>query len=65
MKRASGLSSVLQSLGKKPKMSTLEKSHIDWVQYRKEAGLEEELAQQNQDGWVTSFFLSSQTCNDW
>ena len=49
-KRSSGLTSVLQSLSKKPKMSTLEKSRIDWLHYRREEGIEEELKQHSKDG---------------
>lgn len=52
MKRSSGLSSVLQSIGKKPKMSTLEKSRLDWVKYKREEGLQDELSQHSKDGYL-------------
>lgn len=49
-KRSSGLSSLLQSIGKKPKMSVLEKTQIDWLHYKKEEGIEEELEKHSKDG---------------
>ncbi len=49
-KRSLGLSSVLQSIGKKPKMSVLEKSRVDWLHYKKEEGIEEELKRHSKDG---------------
>lgn len=41
-----GLGSVLDQL-KKPKMSTLQKSLIDWKDFKKKEGIEEELQQHN------------------
>ncbi|RZC32084.1 craniofacial development protein 1 [Asbolus verrucosus] len=43
----SGISSVLGQLGKKPKISTLEKSKLDWDKFKKEENLEEELQTYN------------------
>jgi hypothetical protein len=51
-KKRSGISSVLQSLAKKPKMSTLEKSQLDWNRFKAEEGLEHELAKQRKDGYL-------------
>ncbi|CAK8682697.1 unnamed protein product [Clavelina lepadiformis] len=42
-----GLGSVLGKLGKKPKLSTLEKSKLDWDQYKEEEGIQEELQNYN------------------
>lgn len=42
-----GIGSVLNQLGKKPKISTLEKSKLDWERYKKEEKIEEELASYN------------------
>ena len=46
VKRSGGLGSVLSQL-KKPKLNTLEKSFVDWRQYKKEEGIEDELVQHN------------------
>lgn len=43
----SGISSVLSQLGKKPKISTLEKSKLDWDKFKKEENIEEELQTYN------------------
>ncbi|CAH1269345.1 CFDP1 [Branchiostoma lanceolatum] len=42
-----GLGSVLSKIGKKPKMSTLVKSKIDWDSYKKDEKIEEDLAIHN------------------
>lgn len=42
-----GLKSILNQLGKKTKISTLEKSKIDWDRYKKEEQIEDELAAHN------------------
>ncbi|XP_066288553.1 craniofacial development protein 1-like [Branchiostoma lanceolatum] len=42
-----GLGSVLSKIGKKPKMSTLVKSKIDWDSYKKEEKIEDDLAIHN------------------
>lgn len=42
-----GLKSILNQLGKKNKISTLEKSKIDWDRYKKEEKIEDELAAYN------------------
>ncbi|XP_035680480.1 craniofacial development protein 1-like [Branchiostoma floridae] len=44
---AGGLGSVLSKIGKKPKISTLVKSKIDWDSYKKEEQIEEDLAIHN------------------
>ncbi|XP_013404432.1 craniofacial development protein 1-like [Lingula anatina] len=43
MKRPMGLGSVLGKIGKKPKLSTLTKSALDWNKFKTEEGIEEEL----------------------
>lgn len=45
--RSGGLGSVLSQLGKKGKMSTLEKTKLDWMSYKKDEGIEEELQTHN------------------
>ncbi|NWX77735.1 CFDP1 protein, partial [Alca torda] len=48
VKRASGMSSLLGKIGsKKQKMSTLEKSKLDWETFKEEEGIVEELAIHN------------------
>jgi hypothetical protein len=42
-----GLSGVLGQLNKTNKLSTLEKSKLDWVTYKKEEGIEEEVESHN------------------
>ncbi|KAL4712032.1 hypothetical protein ACJJTC_003699 [Scirpophaga incertulas] len=42
-----GLSGVLGQLNKKTQLSTLEKSKLDWLTYKKEKGLEEEIQNHN------------------
>ncbi|KAM6123672.1 craniofacial development protein 1 [Phoenicopterus ruber ruber] len=55
VKRPSGMSSLLGKIGsKKQKMSTLEKSKLDWENFKEEEGIVEELAIHNRgkDGCV-------------
>lgn len=49
-----GISSVLGQLGKKAKISTLEKSKLDWDNYKKQENLEEEITTHNRgkDGYL-------------
>lgn len=49
-----GIGTVLSQLGKKPKISTLEKSKLDWDMFKKEEKIEEELAAYNKgkDGYL-------------
>ncbi|XP_059615972.1 craniofacial development protein 1 [Phlebotomus argentipes] len=49
-----GLSSILGSIGKKPKMGTLEKSKLDWDRFKNTEGINEELATFNKgkDGYL-------------
>lgn len=49
-----GISSVLGQLGKKTKISTLEKSKLDWDNYKKQENLEEEISTHNKgkDGYL-------------
>nr|XP_009860472.1 craniofacial development protein 1-like isoform X1 [Ciona intestinalis] len=42
-----GIGNVLGKLGKKPKLSTLEKSKLDWNQYKAEEGIDDELKSYN------------------
>lgn len=47
-KRPAGMSNVLSRIGgKKQKMSTLEKSKMDWDAFKSEEGITEELAIHN------------------
>ncbi|KAG6444788.1 hypothetical protein O3G_MSEX003583 [Manduca sexta] len=43
----SGLSNILGNLNKKNKLSTLEKSKLDWTTYKQEEGIEEEIQSHN------------------
>lgn len=44
VKRSSGLASLISNLGgKKQKLSTLEKTKLDWQSYKQKEGLEDEL----------------------
>ncbi|NXV16721.1 CFDP1 protein, partial [Cepphus grylle] len=55
VKRPSGMSSLLGKIGsKKQKMSTLEKSKLDWETFKEEEGIVEELAIHNRgkDGYI-------------
>jgi len=49
-----GISAVLSQLGKKPKISTLEKSKLDWEGFKKEEGIEDEIQSHNRgkDGYL-------------
>lgn len=49
-----GISSVLGQLGKKAKISTLEKSKLDWDSFKKQENLEEEISTHNKgkDGYL-------------
>ncbi|KAM5263300.1 craniofacial development protein 1 isoform 3-T3 [Ctenodactylus gundi] len=48
LKRSSGMNSLLGKIGaKKQKMSTLEKSKLDWESFKEEEGIGEELAAHN------------------
>nr|CAI5819964.1 unnamed protein product [Callosobruchus analis] len=50
----SGINNVLSQLSKKPKISTLEKSKLDWDKFKKEENIEEELQTFNKgkDGYL-------------
>lgn len=43
----SGIGNVLSQLSKKPKISTLEKTKLDWDRFKKEENLDEELTTYN------------------
>lgn len=49
-----GIASVLGQIGKKNKLSTLEKSKLDWDRFKKEEGIEEDLQTYNKgkDGYL-------------
>lgn len=49
-----GISSVLGQLGKKAKISTLEKSKLDWNNFKKEENIDEEINTHNRgkDGYL-------------
>ncbi|EZA60287.1 Craniofacial development protein [Ooceraea biroi] len=50
----SGISSVLGQIGKKSKISTLEKSKLDWDNFKKQENIEEEINSHNRgkDGYL-------------
>lgn len=52
--RGGGLSAVLSQIGKKSKISTLEKSKLDWERFKSEEGLQEEIQTHNRgkDGYL-------------
>ncbi|XP_019856037.1 PREDICTED: craniofacial development protein 1-like [Amphimedon queenslandica] len=52
VRRSGGAKALLASLNKKPKLSTLEKSKLDWDSYKKDEGLEDELTYQTKDGYL-------------
>ena len=55
LKRSSGMTSLLGKIGaKKQKMSTLEKSKLDWESFKEEEGIGEELAIHNRgkEGYI-------------
>lgn len=49
-----GISSVLGQIGKKSKISTLEKSKLDWDNFKKQENIEEEISTHNRgkDGYL-------------
>ncbi|KAB0797026.1 hypothetical protein PPYR_11087 [Photinus pyralis] len=53
-KARGGLGSVLNQIGKKSKISTLEKSKLDWDQFKKEEKIEDELSAygKSKDGYL-------------
>lgn len=56
--KSSGLANVLSQIGKKSKLSVLEKSKQDWDGYKKKEGIVEELVTYNKgkDGFVLKIF---------
>jgi len=44
---SSGMSSLLKQLGKKDKLSTLEKSRLDWNNFKRAEGIDEDLQKHN------------------
>ena len=50
--KGKGLASVLARIGKKKKMSTMDKSELDWKQYRTDNNLEDELKLARTDGYA-------------
>jgi len=46
------MSSILESLKGKKKITTIQKSTLDWGKYKKEEKLEDELEQQRKDGYL-------------
>lgn len=46
-KGGGGLTSILSQLGKKGKLSTLEKSKLDWDKFKNDEGLNEQLQAHN------------------
>jgi len=54
VKRSGGIGNVLGKIGKKPKLSTLEKSKLDWDSFKEEKGIGSELLAYNKgkDGYL-------------
>lgn len=54
VKKSGGLTSILSQIGKKDKLTVLEKSKQDWDGYKKKEGIAEELVTYNKgkDGFV-------------
>lgn len=52
--RGGGLAAIVGQLGKKNKLSTLEKSKLDWDRFKKAEGIEEDIQTHNKgkDGYV-------------
>lgn len=46
-RKSGGLGSVLSQIGKKQKLSTLEKSKLDWNRFKKDENIEDELKSHN------------------
>lgn len=44
---ATGIGSLLSQIGKKGKLSTLEKSKLDWERFKDEQGIKEDLESHN------------------
>lgn len=53
-KAKGGLGSILNQIGKKPKISTLEKTKLDWDQFKRDEQIEEELSaySKSKDGYL-------------
>lgn len=45
--KSGGISNILGQLNKKNKLTTLEKSKLDWTTYKQEEGIEEEIRNHN------------------
>lgn len=58
-KTSGGLGNILSQIGKKSKLTVLEKSKQDWDGYKKKEGIVEELVTYNKgkDGLVFTFFI--------
>jgi hypothetical protein len=52
VKRTGGALALLSSLTKKPKMTTLDKSKLDWEKFKEKANLKDELQFQAKDGYL-------------
>jgi len=51
-KAASGLGDLLDHLKGKSKITTLQKSKLDWNQFTEEEGLEDEFVKNRKDGYI-------------
>jgi len=60
-KSSGGLANILSQIGKKSKLTVLEKSKLDWDGYKKKEGIVEELVTYNKgkDGLVFEFCIYS------
>jgi len=58
-KPSGGLANILSQIGKKSKLTVLEKSKQDWDGYKKQEGIVEELITYNKgkDGLVFKYFI--------
>lgn len=62
-KSSGGLANILSQIGKKSKLTVLEKSKQDWDGYKKKEGIVEELVTHNKgkDGLVFKYFVNCKT----
>ena len=62
-KSSDQLANILSSVSKKSKMSTLEKSRLDWKQFKKDEDIEEDLSSfsRSKDGYVEKLLFLERT----
>lgn len=63
---SSALDSLVGRAAKKPKMTTLQKSSLDWTQYKQATGIAAELEYHNKDGFLERrSFLQRAELHEW